>query len=123
MKDFVHELWIVCCVHPKRIADFKAQSPPRQIEFKMARVFFRLGPGQATIDQKFGRKRVCPRISRSRNRSFSMHNNFVAAISGGRKYSSVVCCHRVVQTPNRAAWLSSAFRCQKMNTILVAPML
>src|SRR5215469_13378010 len=36
--DFIHELRIVCGVYRKRIADLKAQSPPGQVEFEMARI-------------------------------------------------------------------------------------
>ena len=87
VNDFVHELRIVCRVYRKGIADLKAQSPSGQVEFEMARILCRLRPAQAPIDPKFGGKRVCPRIRRSGNRSFSMHNGFVAAILGRRKFS------------------------------------
>ncbi len=57
----------------------------------MARILCRLLAAQAAIDQKFGRKRVCPRIRRSGSNSFSNHRRFfVAAISGRRKFSSVI---------------------------------
>src|SRR5215475_10714424 len=90
MDNFIDQLWIVCRTDSERITDLKTQSPPRQVELKMTRVLCRLRPAQAAIHQKFGRKRVRPRIWSGGNRSFSMHDNFVAAISRRRKYSSVV---------------------------------
>src|SRR6266496_4930721 len=38
VNNFVHELWIVCRIYRKRIADLKVQSPSGQVEFKMARI-------------------------------------------------------------------------------------
>ena len=38
--NFIDQFWIVRCVNSQRIAHFKGQSPSRQVELEMARVFF-----------------------------------------------------------------------------------
>src|SRR4030095_12396323 len=82
VNDFIHKLRIVRRVYRKRIAHFKAQSPSSQVAFEMACILCRVRPAQATIDQKFGGKRVRPRIRRGSNRSFGMHTaNYVGLSS------------------------------------------
>jgi len=54
VNDFVYELWIVCRVYRKRIADLKAHPHPVRSSSKWRVFLSRLRSAQAAIDQKFG---------------------------------------------------------------------
>src|SRR4030095_11165144 len=98
-NNFIHEIRIIRWIHADRIAHLKAQSPPREIELKMACVLFRFRSAQSTVDQHCGRERVRPRIRRGGNSEASFSHSraqFVAAIRSSRKSSPVI--------PDREHW-------------------
>ena len=101
VNDFLHKLWIVCRVYRKRIADLKTQSPSGQVEFKMARILCRLRPAQAAIDQKFGGKRVCPRIREERQQEASA---CITICSGDLRSSQIFIHHFLSRALDKHPW-------------------
>src|SRR4029450_5540015 len=93
------EVLLARAVYRQRLAHLKAQSPSSQVEFEMARVLFRLRPAQTTIDQKFGGKRVCPRIRSSGNGSFSMHTKNYVGLSSAVQIRASLFKNRAVFVP------------------------